>query len=78
MAAPEATAAAWSRLPAAATCLWFPTMDAGCQHCEERLLEVAVAHGLCPPPAQRMGLEQVGSSGHGGRNRHVEFLAVRE
>lgn len=35
-------------------------MDAGCQHCEERFLEVAVAHGLCPPPAQRMSLAQVG------------------
>lgn len=45
---------------AASTCLWFPTMDAGCQHCEEILLEVAVAHGLCPPPSQRMGLAQVG------------------
>ncbi|KAL4419479.1 hypothetical protein ABPG77_008281 [Micractinium sp. CCAP 211/92] len=43
----------------ASTCLWFPTMDAGCQHCEEILLEVAVAHGLCPPPSQRMGLAQV-------------------
>ncbi|KAL4431193.1 hypothetical protein ABPG75_006449 [Micractinium tetrahymenae] len=43
----------------ASTCLWFPTMDAGAQHCEERFLAVAVAHGLCPPPAQRMSLAQV-------------------
>ncbi|PRW58410.1 sulfate transporter [Chlorella sorokiniana] len=40
-------------------CAWFPTMDAGCQHCEERFLAVAVAHGLCPPPAPAMTLAQV-------------------
>ena len=31
--------------PAGAVCHWYPTMDAGCQHCEERFLSVAVAHG---------------------------------
>ncbi len=41
-------------------CAWFPTMDAGCQHCEERFLAVAMAHGLCPPPAPAMTLAQVG------------------
>lgn len=41
-----------------AVCAWFPTMDAGCQHCEEQFLGVAVAHALCPPPATCMSLEQ--------------------
>lgn len=41
-------------------CPWFPTMDAACQHCENLFLAAAVAHGLCPPPARRMTLAQVG------------------
>ena len=52
--------------PPAPVCAWFPTMDAGCQHCEERFLAVAVAHGLCPPPAPAMTLAQVGEQ-QGGR-----------
>lgn len=39
---------------------WFSTMDAACQYCEEHFLSAAVAHGLCPPPARRMTLAQVG------------------
>lgn len=44
---------------AGSLCLWFPTLDAGCQFCEERFLEVAIAHGLCPPQAVRLTLAQV-------------------
>lgn len=42
-----------------AVCHWFSTMDAGCQHCEERFLAVAVSQGLCPPPAHRLSLAQL-------------------
>ena len=49
--------------PAGAVCHWYPTMDAGCQHCEERFLSVAVAHGLCAPEARCLTLAQVGGGG---------------
>lgn len=29
------------------------------QHCEEGFLEVAIAHGLCKPPAQSMTLADI-------------------
>lgn len=44
-------------------CHWFPTMDAGCQHCEENFLAVAVTHGLCAPQARSMTLAQVRGGG---------------
>lgn len=48
-------------LLAGAVCAWLPTMDAACQHCEERFLASAVAHGLCAPPATQLTLAQVGA-----------------
>ena len=29
------------------------------QYCEEQFLEVAIAHGLCKPPAQFMSLSDI-------------------
>lgn len=42
------------------TCMCFPTMEAGVQHCEESFLQVAVAHGLCQPRGRRLSLDKVG------------------
>ena len=36
----------------------FDSMEEGAQYCEERLLQVAVAHKLCREPSKRMTLEE--------------------
>jgi hypothetical protein len=45
--------------PAGPACLWFPTLDAGCQFCEEHFLSAAVTHGLLAPPARCLSLAAV-------------------
>ncbi|KAK9867709.1 hypothetical protein WJX84_006943 [Apatococcus fuscideae] len=40
------------------SCRSFDSLEEGTQYCEERLLEIAVAHKLCRPQGKRMTLEE--------------------